>query len=139
MFTKALIIGTALAVSAVSFSTFAAAKMPLKPILINCTILGTCPIVKPLPFPLPPAPAPAPSGPDFNVNLDLGGGYGGGHGGDGISCGEGRSIVRHHGFKHVHTMDCTGDVFAYSAMKHGHSVEVDVGMGGNIVDVSAND
>ena len=57
MFTKALIIGTAIAVSAVSFSTFASAK-PLKPILINCAILGTCPIVKPLPFPLPPAPAP---------------------------------------------------------------------------------
>ena len=140
MFTKALILGTAFAVSAVSLSTFASAKPPMKPILINCAILGTCPIIKPLPFPLPPAPTPAPSGPDFNLNVNLGGGgYGGGYGPDGISCGEGRTIVRHHGFKHVHAMDCSGDVFAYSAFKHGHSVEVDVDSNGGIVDVSSND
>ena len=139
MFTKALIIGTAIAVSAISFSTFASAKPPLKPIFINCAILGTCPIVKPLPFPLPPAPTPVPSGPDFNLNVNLGGGgYGGDYGSDGISCGEGRTIVHQHGFKHVHTMDCSGDVFAYSAFKKGQSVEVDVNADGHIVDVSSN-
>ncbi len=132
MFTKALIIGPAIAVSAVSFSTFASAKLPMKPIFINCAILGTCPIIKPLPFPVPPAPAP--SGPDFNLTVNLGGG---GYGSDGISCGEGRAIVRHHGFKHVHTTDCSGDVYAYSAFKKGQFVEVDVDSNGGIIDVSA--
>ena len=153
-----LIFAAAVAASLVTLSTVANAKPFHPPALpgFNCVQMHTClpvkpalnpsvnfdpgvvhpsliPIVKPV--------APQPNGPGFHVNLNLGGGGYNGvsyDGGDGISCGQGRSIVRHHGFKHVHTMDCSGDTYAYSAFKHGQSVEVDVDSGGSIVDVSSN-
>jgi hypothetical protein len=55
----------------------------------------------------------------------------------GISCGEGRSIVRQNGFRHVRAMDCSGDVFVYSAKSnHGRRAIVSVNMDGEIDDVS---
>ena len=55
---------------------------------------------------------------------------------DGISCGEGRSIVRHSGFRKVHAIDCSSDVFTYSAKKHDQSFKVFVNSDGYIVHVS---
>lgn len=55
---------------------------------------------------------------------------------DGISCGEGRNIVRHSGFHQVHTMDCSDDVFTYSAVKHNQPFKVFVNAQGYIVHVS---
>ena len=142
-----LIFAAAVAASLVTLSTMANAKQFHPPSLPgnNCLTQHTCPpllppklnpVIQPIVTPV----APQPTGPDFHVNLNLGGGgyTGASYGSDGISCGQGRSIVRHHGFKHVHTMDCSGDVYAYSAFKHGQSVEVDVDSGGSIVDVSSN-
>jgi hypothetical protein len=108
-----------------------------------CTIKNNCPP----PLPAPPMPKPKHKGPDININLGFdgngygGGGYGnGGYGnGWGISCGEGRSILRHRGYHAVHKLDCSGSVFAYSAIKHGQAFEVDVNRKGHIVDVSALD
>jgi hypothetical protein len=54
---------------------------------------------------------------------------------DGISCGEGRSIVRHSGFRNVHTIDCNSDVFTYSAQKHDQLFKVFVNSDGDIVHV----
>ena len=62
---------------------------------------------------------------------DNGGGY------DVISCGEGRSIVRRHGFKKVRAMDCSGDTFAFKGKKNGQWMEIDVDMNGDVVDVSS--
>jgi hypothetical protein len=161
MFKKTLILASAITFTMGTFSTFALAN-PLGqggPILLNCKVTNTCPILKPfpmkpvpinvppfkklpfpLPMPLPNPPAPKPQGPDINVNLDLGGGYnGGGYDGgydDGISCKEGRSIVRHHGFKKVRAIDCSGDTFTYAARKHGQPFTIDVNMDGDIIDVS---
>ena len=142
MNTKTIFAAATVAVSLVTFSTLATAK----PILItNCVITNTCtPILKPiyipnkpilnpiiLPLPMPPQP----KSPDFNIDVNLGGG---GNYNDGISCGEGRSIVRHRGYKKVHAIDCSGDTFTYAARKHGQLFEVDVNMNGIIVDVSSS-
>lgn len=80
-----------------------------------------------------PAPAPQPSSPVIDVSS--GGGYDNSNNA-GISCGEGRSIVRHSGFRKVHVMDCSNDVFTYSAKKYNQPVKVFVNMDGNIVHVS---
>jgi hypothetical protein len=55
---------------------------------------------------------------------------------DGISCSEGRSIVRHHGFRRVRAADCNGDVFSYYAQNRHGRATVDVNMDGEIVNVS---
>ena len=139
-----LIFAAAIAASLVTLSTVANAK-PFNPPALpgnNCVTLHTCKPFNPLPHPIVTPVAPQSNGPDFHVNLNLGGGgydNGGSYADNGgISCSQGRSIVRHHGFKHVHTMDCSGDTYAYSAFKHGQSVEVDVDSDGSIVDVSSN-
>ncbi len=153
MLKTSIIIASTMAISFSAFANFASAQ-PLKlyPVL-NCNITNTCPIVQPLPFPLkpinlppmkilpfpmplPPAPAPKPTGPDFNVNVDLGedGDYGDGN----ISCGEGRNIVRHHGFRKVHAVDCSGDTYTYTGKKHGKLMDIEVSLDGHIVDVSSS-
>ena len=92
--------------------------------------------ILPFPMPLPPAPAPKPKGPDFNVNVDLGedGDYVDGN----ISCGEGRNIVRHHGFRKVHAVDCSGDTYTYTGKKHGEMMDIEVSLDGHILDVSSS-
>jgi hypothetical protein len=54
----------------------------------------------------------------------------------GISCREGRSIVRHSGFRGVRAVDCSGDVFRYNAIsRRGGRATVLVNMDGDIVRV----
>jgi hypothetical protein len=54
----------------------------------------------------------------------------------GISCGEGRSIVRQHGFRMVRAIDCDGDVYSYKAKgRHGRATVL-VNMDGDIVAVN---
>lgn len=82
-----------------------------------------------------PAPAPAPaSQPSGSIDVTVGGNDNSYD--DGISCGEGRSIVRHSGFRKVHAMDCSSDVFTYSATKHDQLFKVFVNSDGDIVHVS---
>lgn len=100
-----------------------------------CQIKNNCPPPSTPPSPTPQQPT-GPKGPKINLNFGLG--YGNSYDGyDGISCGEGRSILRHRGFKRVHAMDCSGDVYAYSAIKRGRAVEVEVGSDGRIISVDA--
>lgn len=144
MNTKLIFGAAAIAASMSAAASMATAKPLFINPAINCAITNTCPPPKPifvpvkpikiLPLPMPPAPKP--QGPNFNVNLDLGGGYSDDYS-DGISCGEGRSIVRHHGFRRVHAVDCSGDTFTYEARKHGQLFDVDVNMDGDIVDISS--
>jgi hypothetical protein len=55
----------------------------------------------------------------------------------GISCGEGRSIVRHNGFRRVRAIECSGDVFQYSAFSRRNGrATVSVNMDGDIVKVN---
>jgi hypothetical protein len=151
MLKSSIIIISTVAISLGAFSNIASAQpLNLKPIM-NCNITNTCPIMKPLPFPLKPvnmppvkilpypllpAPMPKPPSPNFNVNVDLGdnGDYGDGS----ISCGEGRSIVRHHGFRKVHAVDCSGDTYTYTGRKHGEMMDIEVSLDGHIVDVSSS-
>ena len=151
MLKSSIIIISTVAISLGAFSNIASAQpLNLKPIM-NCNITNTCPIMKPLlfplkpvnmppvkilPYPLPPAPMPKPPSPNFNVNVDLGdnGDYGDGN----ISCGEGRSIVRHHGFRKVHAVDCSGDTYTYTGKKHGEMMDIEVSLDGHIVDVSSS-
>jgi hypothetical protein len=149
MFKTSIIMTATIALSLSAFSNFASAQpLNLKPI-INCNITNSCPIVQPLPlkpinlppikilpFPMPLPPAPQPKGPDFNVNVDLGedGDYGNGN----ISCGEGRNIVRHHGFRKVHAVDCNGDTYSYTGRKHGEMMDIEVSLDGRILDVSSS-
>jgi hypothetical protein len=54
----------------------------------------------------------------------------------GISCGEGRQIVRQHGFRRVRPIDCSGDIFKYSSDSRRYGpATVLVNMDGEIVDV----
>ncbi len=140
MFKKTVITAAAIAFSFTAFSTISNAKPNF--VIQNCALLNTCPIVKP--FPIIPKPInlplptpPAPQSPGINVNLDLGGQSSGDYGDGSISCGEGRSIVRHHGFKKVHAVDCSGDTFSYQGKKHGQMMDIEVSMDGQIVDVSS--
>jgi hypothetical protein len=54
----------------------------------------------------------------------------------GISCSEGRRIVRRHGFRHVRAVDCNGDTYRYSAdSRNGHATVI-VNLDGDIVNVN---
>lgn len=81
-----------------------------------------------------PTPAPQPSGSAIDASVDPGDFENSNY--DGISCGEGQSIVRHSGFRKVHAMDCSSDVFTYSAKKQDRLFKVFVNMDGYIVHVS---
>ena len=105
------------------------------PLPIGLPAPAPAPAPTPVPVVTTPAPAPQPSGSGIDVNVDLGGGYGNDYN-DGISCGEGRSIVRHSGFRKVRALDCSSDVFTYSAKKHNQFFKVFVNTDGNIVHVS---
>ena len=144
MNTKLIFAAAAIAVSMGAASSMAFAKPIFYNPAINCAITNTCPTkpifvpvkpifipIKPINMPLPMPPQP--KGPDFNLNVNLDGGS---QYDNGISCGEGRSIVRHHGYRKVHAIDCSGDVYTYAAKKHGQLFDVDVDMNGDIVDVS---
>jgi hypothetical protein len=53
-----------------------------------------------------------------------------------VSCGEGRAIVRDHGFRRVRTMECRGRTFTYLGRRHGDTFKVLVSSRtGRIVDV----
>jgi hypothetical protein len=54
----------------------------------------------------------------------------------GISCREGRSIVRHSGFRHVKSVDCSGNIYRYNATSRDGRVTVLVNMDGDIVRVN---
>lgn len=47
-----------------------------------------------------------------------------GNDGSGISCPEGRSLLRNRGFYRVQAIDCYGSRFTYRAMRHGDPVRV---------------
>jgi hypothetical protein len=109
------------------------------------------PPVKTLPYPLPlppaPAPAPAPSpGPIVGINVSLGdGGYGGSYGGgsysgDGyVSCHMARNIVKHHGYRHVHTDQCGDGDYTFIGTKHGADYVIEVSDAGEIINVDLAD
>jgi hypothetical protein len=88
---------------------------------------------------------PAQADVDFDIGVGFGFGPGWGYDpgyyyGDvdyyGISCGEGRRIVRHAGFRRVRTLDCRGRTFAYSGWRHGDRYIVRLSRrSGRIVDV----
>jgi hypothetical protein len=59
------------------------------------------------------------------------------HGGFGISCRTGRNIVRQHGFRHVHVIDCSGNEYSYEGRKHGEQFEITVSVMGQIVSVDS--
>jgi hypothetical protein len=54
---------------------------------------------------------------------------------DGISCREGRQIVRQEGFRRVRAVDCDGPIYSYNATKRRHKVTVLVNLDGDIVRV----
>jgi hypothetical protein len=82
--------------------------------------------------PEPPHRPPHPPIPD-----DGGWAHAGDEGDYGISCREGRAIVRHSGFRHVRAIDCSGDVFSYTAdSRRGGRATVIVNMDGEIVRVN---
>jgi hypothetical protein len=88
-----------------------------------------------------PGPLPQPEPPHPRPPQDPWHGHGHGPWGNqddyGISCREGRSIVRQNGYRHVKAMDCSGDVFVYSAnTNRGRRAIVSVNMDGEIEDVS---
>jgi hypothetical protein len=59
------------------------------------------------------------------------------HFADGISCREGRSIVRHSGFRQVQPIDCSGMIFKYNAVsRRDGRATVLVNMDGDIVRVN---
>ena len=53
----------------------------------------------------------------------------------GITCGQGRNIVRHSGYRRVRVIDCSGRKFTYSGTRHGEVFGVVVNRRGRIVDV----
>jgi hypothetical protein len=55
----------------------------------------------------------------------------------GISCRDGRNIVKQRGFRRVHAVDCSGDTFSYEGKKHGELYEISVNMRGDIVSVDS--
>lgn len=61
--------------------------------------------------------------------IDIGGSHWG------ISCGQGRNIVRNSGYRRVRVIDCSGRKFTYSGTRHGEVFGVVVNRRGRIVDV----
>jgi hypothetical protein len=53
----------------------------------------------------------------------------------GVSCFTGKRIVRNHGFRNIHAVDCSRPVYQYRAWKFGNPYRVKVGVGGNILSV----
>ena len=53
----------------------------------------------------------------------------------GITCGQGRNIVRHSGYRRVRVIDCSGRRFTYSGTRHGEEFGVVLNRRGRIVDV----
>jgi hypothetical protein len=97
---------------------------------------GPIVVVDPVPFPRPPIEPPHrphhPQHPNpWADNGDDEDSY------DGITCGEGRRIVKHSGFKNVKALDCSGEIYKYKAFnrKHGPAT-VFVNMDGDIVRVN---
>lgn len=155
MITKSIILAATLAVTFGTLTTGASAKTVIfnkspmsickqlgtcpPPVVINkqpgsiCETLGTCPPPVVVVTPTPPMPK-HPSGPIIVINGGDGG-YGGGGYNDGISCREGRQIVRESGFRQVHALKCYGSTYTYSAKKLGRLVKVRLNMDGDIVGV----
>lgn len=70
--------------------------------------------------PPPPAYYPPPPPPRYyDPSADYADSYG-------ISCGEGRQIVRESGFYHVRTVECDGQNFKYTGYRHGNSYIIKV-------------
>jgi hypothetical protein len=55
----------------------------------------------------------------------------------GISCRDGRNIVKQRGFRRVRVVDCSGNTFSYEGKKHGELYEISVNMRGDIVSVDS--
>ena len=53
----------------------------------------------------------------------------------GISCSQGRKILRRHGYYHVHAVDCSGDMYSYEATRNDEILMVDLDMAGNITEL----
>jgi hypothetical protein len=56
----------------------------------------------------------------------------------GISCRDGRNIVKQHGFRRVHAVDCSGDTYSYTGRRHGEMMDIEVSLDGHILDVSSS-
>ncbi len=104
-------------------------------------------------------PAKAETNVDFNVGFGFGGfgpdygpGYGDGYDDDfpdygyyhhprprpihyGVSCGQGRDIVRSAGFRHVTAYDCSAPTYGYKAWRDGDLYKVKVSYNGRIISV----
>jgi hypothetical protein len=53
----------------------------------------------------------------------------------GISCGQGRNILRHEGFRYVRAYDCEGRYYRYFATKNRRAVSVKMTNNGDIVSI----
>jgi hypothetical protein len=53
----------------------------------------------------------------------------------GINCGQGRNILRQHGFHNVQAYRCQGPVYGYQAWKQGEFYRVSVNFRGQVVSV----
>ncbi len=51
----------------------------------------------------------------------------------GISCRQGRNILRHNGFRHIQAIDCEGSFYGYVATKRNRLVQVRMNLSGVIV------
>ncbi len=104
------------------------------------------------------APAKAGSNVDFNIGLGFGDGFypdGPGYGYEddyphfihhghhprprpmyyGVSCGDGRDIVREAGFRRVTAFDCSAPTYGYKAWRDGDLYKVNVSYNGRIISV----
>ena len=152
---KKLIIGAALVAGATSIGTVSVQAMPLcqgnpglcvqkipnipvNPVIVNPIKFKPVPIIPITPLPVGPAPAPTPSGPSFGINVNLGdSGYADGT--DYVSCHEAKSIVRQHGYRHVHTQSCGDGDYSFFATRHGTPFVVEVSDSGEILNADIAD
>jgi hypothetical protein len=150
---KKLIISAALVAGATSIGTVSVQAMPLcqgnpgqclqkmpnipiNPVIVKPIKYKPVPIIPITPLPI--GPAPAPSGPSFGINVNLGGdGYAGGP--DYVSCYDAKSIVRHQGYRHVHTQSCGDGDYTFFATRHGTPFVVQVSDSGEIVNADIAD
>jgi len=115
-------------------------NIPNSPVIVNPIKYKPVPIIPIKPLPIGPAPAPQPNGPSFGINVNLdGGGYGPDYGGDYVSCGEAKRIVRHHGYRHVHTQSCGNGDYTFFATRHGTPFVVEVSDSGEILNADIAD